>query len=88
MGNLSRGEAMRASRGMVAKPFVTTAAANTATVRLERAFVQNKDVALGDVVAVYQKVSGNTIDLSKNVHSDTIVCKAQTTRGWSASPLS
>jgi multiple sugar transport system substrate-binding protein len=69
MGNLRRREVIRASvqlaaAGSLARPYLANAAATTATVWWIQGFVQEEDVAFRDIVAEYQKVSGNTLDYS------------------------
>jgi len=69
MGNLSRRGILRASvqlaaAGALARPYIANAAATTATVWWIQGFVQEEDVAFREIVAEYQKVSGNTIDYS------------------------
>jgi multiple sugar transport system substrate-binding protein len=69
MGNLSRREVIRASvqlaaAGSLACPYIANAAATTATVWWIQGFVQEEDVAFRDVVAEYQKQSGDTLDYS------------------------
>ena len=50
--------------GSVARPSIAHAAATTATMWWAQGFVQDEDVALKQVVAAYEKASGNTIDLT------------------------
>jgi multiple sugar transport system substrate-binding protein len=69
MGNLRRREVIRASvqlaaAGALARPYLANAAATTAAVWWIQGFVQEEDVAFRDIVAEYQKASGNTIDYS------------------------
>jgi len=69
MGNLSRREVIRASvqlaaAGSLACPYIANAAATTATVWWVQGFVQEEDVAFNDMVAEYQKASGNKLDYS------------------------
>ncbi|MEA2745800.1 MAG: multiple sugar transport system substrate-binding protein [Acetobacteraceae bacterium] len=69
MGNLSRRSVIRAAAGLgatgaLARPYIANAAATTATVWWIQGFVQEEDVAFRQIVAEYQKASGNTIDYS------------------------
>src|SRR5437762_11358353 len=69
MGNLSRRSVLRSSlavaaAGTLARPFIANAAATAAEVWWTQGFVQEEDVAIKQVVADYQKASGNTIELS------------------------
>ena len=50
--------------GAVARPYIASAAAKTATVWWTQGFAQEEDVATKKVIADYEKASGNTIDLS------------------------
>src|SRR6516165_11780729 len=53
-----------AAAGTIARPFITNAAATTASVWWTQGFVPEEDAAFGAMVADYQKQSGNTIDYS------------------------
>jgi multiple sugar transport system substrate-binding protein len=53
-----------AAAGSFARPSIAKAAATTATMWWAQGFVQDEDVALKQVVADYEKASGNKIDLS------------------------
>ena len=53
-----------AAAGSVACPYIANAAATTATMWWSQGFVQDEDVALRKVVAGYEKVSGNKVELS------------------------
>jgi len=69
MGDLSRRVMIRASVqlatvGALACPYIANAAATTATVWWVQGFAQEEDVAFRDMVAEYEKASGNTIDYS------------------------
>jgi multiple sugar transport system substrate-binding protein len=69
MGNLRRREVLRASvqlaaAGTLARPFIANAAATTAAVWWIQGFVQEEDVAFHDIIADYQKASGNSLDVS------------------------
>src|SRR4051812_34928101 len=50
--------------GVLAKPYIANAAATTAAVWWVQGFVQEEDVSFRQIVAEYQKASGNTIDYS------------------------
>src|SRR5262244_1075088 len=69
MGNLTRRSVIRTSLGLaaagtLARPYIANAAATTAEVWWPQGFVPEEDAAIKKVVADYQKVSGNTIELS------------------------
>src|SRR6185295_14280283 len=69
MGDLSRRAVIRTTLGLaasggLARPYLASAAARTATVWWIQGFVQEEDVAFRKMVAEYQKISGNTIDFS------------------------
>jgi multiple sugar transport system substrate-binding protein len=69
MGKLRRREVLRASvqlaaAGTLARPYIANAAATTATVWWIQGFVQEEDVAIRDIIAEYQKATGNTLDYS------------------------
>src|SRR6266542_6062821 len=53
-----------ATAGALARPYIANAAATTAEVWWAQGFVPEEDVAFKKVVADYEKVSGNKIDLS------------------------
>src|SRR6516225_5640143 len=68
MGNLSRRSVLRnslalAAAGTLVRPYIANAAATTAEVWWPQGFVPEEDVAIKNVVADYEKASGNTIDL-------------------------
>src|SRR6516165_8165739 len=68
MGNLSRRSVLSSSLavaavGTLARPYIANAAATTAEVWWGQGFVPEEDVAIKNVVADYEKASGNTIDL-------------------------
>ena len=68
MGNLSRRSVLCTSlaavaAGTLARPYIANAAATTAEVWWGQGFVPEEDVAIKNVVADYEKASGNTIDL-------------------------
>jgi multiple sugar transport system substrate-binding protein len=69
MGNLSRRSVLRTSlaavaAGTFARPYIANPAAMTAEVWWAQGFVPEEDVAIKNVVADYEKASGNTIDLT------------------------
>ena len=69
MGTLDRRSVLRASVGLgitgtLARPYIANAAAKTATVWWIQGFIQEEDVAFKDIVAEYQKSTGNIIDYS------------------------
>ena len=69
MDNLTRRSVLRGSLGLaaletLARPYVANAAATTAEVWWAQGFVPEEDTAIKKIVADYEKVSGNTIDLS------------------------
>jgi multiple sugar transport system substrate-binding protein len=69
MTNLTRRSLLQASLGMAtagafARPYIANAAGKTASVWWAQGFVPEEDVALKKMVADYEKVSGNTIDLA------------------------
>ena len=66
---MSRRLAIRASLCVaasttLARPYIANAQAKTAEVWWTQGFVQEEDVAFRNIVANYQKISGNTIDFS------------------------
>jgi len=69
MSELSRRSVLRGSAGLVAagtlgRPFIANAAAKTATAYWLQGFVPEEDAAFKNMVAEYEKTSGNTIDYS------------------------
>src|SRR6516162_9135569 len=69
MGNLSRRSVLRSSvamaaAGTLARPYIANAEATTAEVWWPQGFVPEEDAAIKQIIADYQKTSGNTIDLS------------------------
>ncbi len=69
MGNLSRRSVLRSSLGLaaigsLARPYIANAAVTTAEVWWTQGFVPEEDVSIKKIVADYEKVSGNTIELS------------------------
>jgi multiple sugar transport system substrate-binding protein len=68
MTTLSRRSVLRSSlavaaAGTLARPYIANAAATTAEVWWGQGFVPEEDAAIKQVVADYEKTSGNTIDL-------------------------
>jgi ABC-type glycerol-3-phosphate transport system substrate-binding protein len=59
-----RGSIGLAAAGAVARPFIANAAATTATMWVQQGFVPEEDAAYRNLVADYQKASGNTIEYS------------------------
>jgi multiple sugar transport system substrate-binding protein len=69
MSKLSRRSVLRgtlglAAAGTVARPYIANAQAKTATVWWTQGFVPEEDAAFKQMVADYEKASGNTIDYS------------------------
>src|SRR5260370_42003869 len=69
MNGLGRRSLLRASvsaavTGTLARPYISRAAATSATVWWVQGFAQEEDISFRKVVADYQKASGNTIDYS------------------------
>ncbi len=69
MEKLTRRSLLRASMGLaaagtVARPYVANAAATTATVWWVQGFAQQEDIGFKQMVADYEKASGNQIDYS------------------------
>src|SRR5579864_8797507 len=69
MSKLSRRTVIRGSLGLaaagtVARPFIAKAAATTASVWWTQGFVPEEDAAFRQMVAEYEKASGNKIDYS------------------------
>lgn len=69
MEKLTRRSLLRASAGLAAAgaighPYIANAAATTATVWWVQGFAHEEDIAFQQMVADYQKASGNTIDYS------------------------
>jgi multiple sugar transport system substrate-binding protein len=66
---ITRRSLLRSSLGVAAavplgRPFLANAAATTAEVWWTQGFIQEEDVAIKKLVADYQQVNGNTIELS------------------------
>jgi multiple sugar transport system substrate-binding protein len=59
-----RASAGLAAAGMIARPHIANAAATTATVWWVQGFAEEEDIAFKQMVADYEKASGNTIDYS------------------------
>jgi multiple sugar transport system substrate-binding protein len=69
MDNLTRRSVLRTSLaaaavGSVARPYIANAQAKTAQIWWSQGFVPEEDVALKKMVADYEKISGNKVDLS------------------------
>jgi multiple sugar transport system substrate-binding protein len=69
MTNVTRRSLLRSSLGLaaaaaVARPWIASAAASTATVWWVQGFAEEEDVAFKKLVADYEKASGNTIGYS------------------------
>ena len=62
--SILRSSAGLAAAGMLASPHVANAAATTATVWWIQGFAEEEDISFKKMVADYQNVSGNTLDLS------------------------
>ncbi len=68
MDQLTRRSVLRGSMGLaagaIARPYVANAAATTATVWWVQGFAQQEDIGFKQMVADYEKASGNQIDYS------------------------
>ncbi len=69
MDKLTRRSVLRGSMGLaaagaIARPYIANAAATTATVWWVQGFAQEEDIAFKQLVADYEKASGNTIEYS------------------------
>jgi multiple sugar transport system substrate-binding protein len=62
--SLLRGSVGLAAAGALARPYVANAAATTATVWWVQGFAQQEDIGFRQMVASYEKASGNTIEYS------------------------
>ena len=62
--SLLGGSMALAAAGTLARPYIANAAATTAEVWWAQGFVPEEDEAFKQIVADYQKASGNTIDYS------------------------
>jgi len=59
-----RGSMGLAAAGMIARPYIANAAATTATVWWVQGFAQQEDIGFKQMVADYEKASGNQIEYS------------------------
>ena len=59
-----RGSMGLAAAGAIARPYIANAAATTATVWWVQGFAQEEDIGFKQMVADYEKASGNQIDYS------------------------
>ena len=59
-----RGSLAVAAAGTLARPYIANAATTTATVWWQQGFAEEEDVAFKQILADYQKASGNAIDYS------------------------
>ena len=69
MDRLTRRSVLRASAGLaaagtIARPFIANAEAKTATVWWVQGFAQEEDIGFKQLVADYEKASGNRIEYS------------------------
>jgi multiple sugar transport system substrate-binding protein len=62
--SLLRASAGLAAAGIIARPYIANAAATTAKVWWVQGFAEEEDIAFKQMVADYEKASGNTIDAS------------------------
>ena len=62
--SLLRGSVGLAATGAIARPYIANAAATTATVWWVQGFAQEEDIGFKQLVADYEKASGNTIEYS------------------------
>src|SRR6516165_8309601 len=67
MSKLSKRSVLRASLGFVAasalaRPYIANAAAKTASVWWAQGFIPEEDASFKNMIAAYEKASGNTID--------------------------
>jgi len=62
--SLLRASAGLAAGGMIARHYVAKAAATTATVWWVQGFAEEEDIGFKQMVADYEKASGNTIEYS------------------------
>jgi multiple sugar transport system substrate-binding protein len=62
--SLLRGSVGLAATGAIARPYLANAAATTAVVWWVQGFAQEEDIAFKQMVADYEKASGNTIEYS------------------------
>jgi len=69
MSKLSRRSVLRGSLGLatsgaLARPYIANAAAKTASIWWAQGFIAEEDASFRNMVAAYEKASGNTIDYS------------------------
>jgi len=69
MANLTRRSVLRTSFalgavGAFARPYVAKAAVTTATVWWTQGYAQEEDISFKEIVAEYEKATGNTLDYS------------------------
>src|SRR5688572_33359134 len=69
MAILTRRSVLRASlataaAGALARPYIANAQAKTMTMWWAQGFVQEEDISIKKIVADYEKVSGNKVELS------------------------
>src|SRR5262249_61949154 len=69
MASLTRRSILRTSialsaGGAFARPYIAKAAATTATVWWTQGYAQEEDISFKNIVAEYEKASGNTLDYS------------------------
>jgi multiple sugar transport system substrate-binding protein len=62
--SLLRGSMGLAAAGVLARPYIANAATTTAEVWWTQGFAQEEDVAYRDMIADYEKTSGNKVDYS------------------------
>jgi multiple sugar transport system substrate-binding protein len=62
--SLLRGSMGLAATGALARPFIANAEAKTATVWWTQGFVQGEDIGVKDMIAGYEKASGNQVELT------------------------
>src|SRR5215471_3637992 len=62
--SMLRGSAALAAAGTIGRPYVANAAAKTAHVWWTQGFISEEDTAFKNVVAEYEKASGNVVDAS------------------------
>jgi multiple sugar transport system substrate-binding protein len=62
--SLLRGSLAIATAGSLARPYIANAAATTATVWWAQGFAQEEDISFKQMVAAYERASGNTIEYS------------------------
>src|SRR5215471_8924979 len=62
--SMLRGSAALAAAGTIGRPYLANAAAKTAHVWWTQGFISEEDTAFKNVVAEYEKASGNILDAS------------------------